>query len=83
MKVTKAKGLKTIWLADMAANHEGNLFDASRLWPRSHRARKPAMHPLPEALRVEPTPFRASSHFWLGQIVLSPFALATFIWGRK
>jgi hypothetical protein len=57
MKVTKAKGLNTIWLADMAATLERDLFDAVHGWPRMQRARRQAMNPWPKALRIEPALF--------------------------
>jgi hypothetical protein len=62
MKVTKAKGLKTIWLADMAANHELDMFDASHRLPRMHRASRQAMQPWPKTLRIERILFGGSSH---------------------
>ena len=37
MKVTKAKGLNTIWLAAMATTHEQGRFDPRHPWSRMHR----------------------------------------------
>ena len=61
MKVTKAKDLNAIWLADVAANHEQDLIGASHRRPRMHRAQRQAMDPWPKTSRIEWTLFGGSS----------------------
>jgi hypothetical protein len=60
MKVTKAKGLNTIWLADMATTHDHRLFDAVGHEAPMHRAQRQAVHPWPKAPRIEPVSFGGS-----------------------
>jgi hypothetical protein len=44
MKVTKAKGLNTIWLADVAATSEQHRFNAPHQLSRMHRIRGQRVH---------------------------------------
>jgi hypothetical protein len=82
MKVTKAKGLNTIWLADVATNHEMDLVDASRLGPQMHRAQRPAVHPWPEASQIEPALFGGSSH-WARSDRIEPLCFGYFHLGPQ
>jgi hypothetical protein len=76
MKVTKAKGLNT----DLAGSSSFNPRAASLLLMRSLAA--DAMHPRKAVLRAELASFVVCCHGSEPDRI-SPFALATFIWGRK
>jgi hypothetical protein len=60
MKVTKAKGLNTIWLVDVATSHEEGWFDSSRHGPRMHRAQGIGTRLWFTVLPVQPRLFLAS-----------------------
>ncbi len=76
MKVTKAKGLNT----DLTGSPGYNLRTRSVQLKRSLAT--DTVLPRKSMLRAEPTFFVVVATA-ASQIVLSPFALATFIWGRK
>jgi hypothetical protein len=76
MKVTKAKGLKT----DMTGSSGYNPRTTSVQHKRSLAA--DAAHPRKSVLGVEPVWFVGCCHVSEPNRI-SPFALATFIWGRK
>jgi hypothetical protein len=76
MKVTKAKGLKT----DLSGSLGYNPRSSSVRLHRSLAAE--AMHPRKPVLRAESDLFVVCRHVSEPDRI-SPFALATFIWGRK
>jgi hypothetical protein len=76
MKVTKAKGLNT----DLTELH-GNKLRVTRVQLTGSLVTD-ARHPRESVSRVEPTFFVVCCHVNEPDRI-SPFALATFIWGRK
>jgi hypothetical protein len=76
MKVTKAKGLKT----DMTGASSYN--PRATVVPLNRSLAADTVHPRKPVLRAEPAFFVGSCHVSEPNRI-SPFALATFIWGRK
>jgi hypothetical protein len=76
MKVTKAKGLNTDLTDLHGKNPRAAVVRLRRLLAAD------AMYPRESVLRVEPAVFVVCCHVDEPNRI-SPFALATFIWGRK
>ena len=82
MKVTKAKGLNTIWLVEVATGYDQDVFDARRY------GRVRSEHQDNQCIgdqwhcKLEST-LNAVSCRSVRSNRISPFALVPFIWGRK